>query len=161
MKTLSFFLSVVCSVLLAACSFSAGTNKDLSTGLSYSYHGFAVEKVLLVDSENTIKTDNEVVMGSKVAIAVEGLTNYELKDDKAFPGLMLVVTDKAGNAVINQADLFSESEGYSAKDAGYLRGSVIVGEPMKTGETYHVKMRVWDKNDPDHELTAELDLVVL
>jgi hypothetical protein len=160
MKTYSTLLSVCCLSFLAACSFSAGTNKDLVTGLSYSYAGFSVEKVVLVDSENTIKTDNDVVLDSKVDISVEGLVNYTLKDNKAFPGLMLLVTDKQGNPVIDEADLFSDSEGYSAEDASFLRGSVIVGNPMKSGETYHVKMRVWDKNNPENELTAEVDLDV-
>lgn len=161
MKTISTLLSASSIFLLAACSFSTGTNKDLSTGLSYSYNGFSVEKVVLVDSENLIKTNNEVALDSKVDISVEGLINYTLKDNKAFPGLMLLVTDKQGNPVIEEADLFSESEGYSAEDASFLRGTVIVGNPMKSGETYHVKMRVWDKNKPENELTAEVDLVVL
>lgn len=161
MKTFSTLLSICCTLFLAACSFSAGTNKDLATGLSYSYSGFSVDKVVLVDSKNTIKTDNEVTMESKVAIAVEGLSNYSLKDDKAFPGLMLLVTDKQGIAVIDEADLLAGGDGYPAKDAAFLQGSVTVGTPMKSGETYHVKVRIWDKNKPENELTAEVDLVVL
>jgi hypothetical protein len=31
---------------------------------------------------------------------------------------------------------------------------------MKAGETYHVKIRAWDKNKPGNELTAEVDIVV-
>jgi hypothetical protein len=154
-------LSACCGILLTACNFSAGTNKNLSTGLSYSYNGFGVEQVVLVDSENSVKTDNEVVLGSKVAIAAEGLTNYSLKDNKVFPGLQLLVTDKQGNAVIDEADLFLDTEGFPVEDAAFLRGTVTIGEPMKAGETYHVKVRIWDKTKPENELTAEIDLVVL
>lgn len=161
MKSISLFLLACCALFVTACNFSAGTNKDLSTGLSYSYYGFSVEKVVLVDSENSIKSDNEVVMNSKVAIAVEGLSNYTLKDNKAYPGLQLLVTDKQGSAVVNETDLFSDTEGYPAEDAAFLRGTVTIGEPMKAGETYHVKVRIWDKNKTDNELTAEVDLVVL
>lgn len=160
MKTFSTLFLIGSLISFASCNFSAGTNKDLSSGLSYSYNGFSVEKVVLVDAENIIKTDNKVTLNSKVDISVEGLTNYTLKDNKAFPGLMLVVTDKQGNAVINEADLFSGSEGYSTEDASFIRGTVTVGTPMKSGETYHVKMRVWDKNKPETELTAEVDLAV-
>lgn len=160
MKTSPRLLTACCALVLTACTFSAGTNTDLSTGLSYSYHGFAVEKVVLVDAENTVKSDNDVTLNSKVAIAVEGLTNYSLKDEKAFPGLMLLVTDKQGNPVIDEADLFAGTEGYSAEDAAFLRGTVTIGDPMKSGETYHVKVRVWDKNKTDNELTAEVDLQV-
>ena len=85
---------------------------------------------------------------------------YELKDGKAFPGLMLSLTDKAGNAILDEADLFANGEGYSATDASILRGSLTVGEPMKSGETYHLKTRIWDKTKPGNELTAEVDIVV-
>ncbi len=146
--------------MLWACNFSAGTKKDFGTGLSFNYNGFSVDEVLLVGPDNIAMSSNEVQLSTQVAIVVQGLANYELKDDKAFPGLMLSVTDKQGSAIINEADLFAESAGYPAADAAILRGTVTVGDPMKAGETYHVKMRIWDKNKPENELTAEVDVVV-
>jgi hypothetical protein len=153
------FISVAC--LCSACNFSVGTNKDLATGLSYSYNGFRVERVVPVGADNTVMGNNEVVLNTQVAIVVEGLNNYELKGDKAFPGLMMTVTDKSGVAVISEADLFSESkEGYSAADASVLRATITIGNPMVSGETYHAKIRIWDKVKPENELTAEIDLKV-
>jgi hypothetical protein len=73
---------------------------------------------------------------------------------------MLSLTDKTGSSILNEADLFANSGGYSEADAAVLRGSVTVGDPMKSGETYHLKMRVWDKTKPENELTAEVDIVV-
>lgn len=157
----SFYLFTGVALLCGACSFSAGTNKDLATGLSYSYNGFRVDRVLLIGPDNTIMGSNEVVLNSQIAIVVEGLSNYELKNDKAFPGLMMTVTDKAGVAVISEADLFSEGkEGYPATDASALRGTITIGNPMVSGETYHAKIRIWDKVKPENELTAEVDLKV-
>jgi hypothetical protein len=130
------------------------------TGLSYSYNGFSVEEVFFVDPDNNAKNNNEVQLNTSVAIAFQGIGNYELKDGKAFPGLMLSVTDKQGVVIINEPDLFANSEGYSATDASVLRGTITIGDPMKIGETYHVTMRVWDKNKLENELTAELDMVV-
>lgn len=160
MKNLNMFAFFGSILLLWSCSFSAGTNKDLITGLSHSYHGFSVEEVLLVGSDNTVVTSNKVALDSKIAIVVQGLANYELKDGKAFPGLMLSVTGQQGEVILNEADLFAESDGYSPEDAAVLRGTVTVGDPMKSGSTYHMKMRIWDKNKPENELTAEVDLVV-
>jgi hypothetical protein len=71
-------------VLLQACSFSAGTKKDLVTGLSHSYHGFTVDEVLLVGPENTVVNSNKVALDSEIAIVAQGISNYELKDGKAF-----------------------------------------------------------------------------
>lgn len=160
MRKINYSLLVACFLVLWACNFSVGTKKDFVTGLSYSYNGFSVDEVLLVGSDNIAMSNNEVQLGTKVAIVAQGLTNYEMKDNRAFPGLMLSVTDKKGLFIINEADLFAESEGYAATDAAILRGAVTIGNPMKSGETYHLKMRVWDKNKPENELTAEVDIVV-
>ena len=160
MRTTYSTLLAACTFVLCACNFSVGTKKDFGTGLSYKYNGFAVDEVLLVGPDNTAMSSNEVALNSKVGIVVQGLTNYQLKEDKAYPGIQLSVTDKAGTAVIDEADLFANSEGYSTDDASVLRGTVTVGDPMKAGETYHMKMRVWDKTKPENELTAEVDIVV-
>jgi len=160
MQRTYYSLMTLCTLVLFSCNFSVGTNKDLATGLSYNYNGFAVDEVLFVGPDNTAMSSNEVELNTKVAIIVQGLTNYELKDDKAFPGLMIRLTDKTGDAILDEADLFANSEGYSIADASVLRGAVTVGDPMKSGESYHLKMRVWDKNKPESELTAEVDILV-
>ena len=160
MKKVNYLFLTLSVLVLWSCNFSVGTKKDLMTGLSYSYNGFAVDEVLFVGPDNTVKRNNEVQLDTEVAIVVQGLVNYDLQDDKAFPGLMLSVTDEQGTAILNEADLFANTEGYSATDAAILRGTITVGEPMKAGETYQVKMRIWDKNKPENELTAELKIDV-
>ncbi|WP_133259580.1 hypothetical protein [Pseudochryseolinea flava] len=149
-----FFAMLICN----ACS--VGVKKDLGTGLFHTVSGFSVDEVLLVGPDNQTKSDNVVNFNSTVAIVAQGLRGYELKEGKAFPGLMLQVTDGSGTAVINEADLFANTEGYSPEDASIIRGTVTVGAPMKAGETYHVKMRIWDKNKIETELTAEIDIKV-
>lgn len=157
----SFYRFLGVALLCSACNFSAGTNKDLATGLSFSYNGFRVGQVGLIGPDNAIMTSNEVVLNSQIALVVEGLSNYELKDGKAFPGMMMTVTDKAGVAVISEADLFAEGkEGYPPADAAVLRGTITIGNPMVSGQTYHAKIRIWDKVKPENELTATVDLHV-
>ena len=160
MRRTYYVLMILCALGFGACSFSVGSNKDFSTGLSYGYNGFAVDEVLLVGPDNTVMSNNEVALDTKVAILAQGIRNYELRDGKAFPGVMLKLTDKAGNAILDEADLFASSDGFSTADAGILRGTVTVGNPMKSGETYTLMMRIWDKNKPANELTATVDLVV-
>src|SRR5688572_31675416 len=117
MKKINLLILVVSALLFWACNFSAGTKKDFGSGLSFEYKGFSVEEVLLVGPDNVAMSSNEVQLGTQVAIVVQGLANYELKDDKAFPGFMISVTDKDGIAVLGSEDLFAKSEGYSALDA--------------------------------------------
>lgn len=156
-RLLTFTIAIV---LVTSCNFSAGVKKDFGTGLSYEYNGFNVEEVAFVNSSNERAANNEVSLNTQVAIIAEGLTNYELKDGKAFPGLFLSVKDKSGSAVIDEADLFSGTEGFSADDASVIRGSITIGEPMESGNTYDVVMRIWDKNKPENQLTATMEIVV-
>lgn len=160
MKKKANLLALFLGALVLSCNFSAGTKKDLTTGLSFSYNGFSVEEVILVGQDNVAMSTNEVPLGTQVAIVIQGLSNYELKNDKAFPGLMINVTDKEGKSVLSAEDVFEGTEGYSAADASVLRGTVTVGDPMKAGETYRLQVRAWDKNKPENELTAEVELVV-
>lgn len=160
MKSIASLFIALSAFFLTSCNFSVGTRKDLMTGLGYSYNGFAVEDVKLVGPDGVAKKDNKVPINTKVAIVVQGLTNYVLKDDMAFPGIELVMTDKEGNVVMSNDDLFAESTGYSPADASVLQGTITAGDPMKAGETYHIMMRVWDKNKIENTLTAEVDIVV-
>lgn len=148
------------SLLLAGCNFSKGTKKDLRTGLSFTYNGFAVNDVLLINAANQRMTDNKVLLNTKVAIVAIGLANYEVKDGKAYPGMRLVVTDKNGTPVINAADLFEGDQGHPPAEASELRGDITVANPIVAGETYHVKVHIWDKVKNTNELNIEADLVV-
>ena len=160
MKTFTACSLIMGALVWCSCEFSAGRKKDFQTGLSVSNDGFSVEEGYLVGPDNTRKADNKVPLNSTIAIVLEGIDNYELKDGKAFPGLMLTVTDGAGNAVLDEQDLLADYDGFPPSDAAVLRGTVTVGNPMRSGETYHVKMRVWDKNKFENEIVAEVDIDV-
>lgn len=146
--------------VLTGCNYSAGFKKGFGNGPSFSYEGLAVKNVLLVGPGNAVLDNNQVRLNSRIALVAAGVTNYELKDGKAFPGMMLSVTDKNGLAVMSYADLFPDTVGYPPLDASELRANITVANPIVAGQTYHVKMRVWDKVKPDHEVNAETDLVV-
>jgi hypothetical protein len=156
MKKLIAFVAVASVVF--ACS--VGTNKDLMTGMTLNYNGFGVGKASLVNGQNQVTTSNVVSMQETVAIVVEDIENYELKEGRAFPKLDLFVTDKDGAYVLEGEDILASDEGYSPEDASVLRGTITVGDPMSSGQTYHAKMIVSDKLKPESKITVEVDLVV-
>ncbi|MDB5150275.1 MAG: hypothetical protein JWQ57_4295 [Mucilaginibacter sp.] len=152
---------IICCIILPGCNFSRGVKTDLITGLKLSYKGFSVRDAILVDTGGNKLNSNKVQLNTKIAIAVIGVENYGLKDGKTYPGLSLLVTDKNGKSMLNAADFFESSEGYPPAQASELRGTITVGRPMISGQTYHVKVRIWDKVTPTNEINAEVDLVVL
>lgn len=153
-------LMLLSCLIFAGCNYSKGAKKDFRTGLSFSYNGFIVRDVLLIDPANKRMTDNKVQLNTQIAIVALGLNNYGIKDGKVFPGMMLLVTDKNGTPVLNAADLFAGDQGYPPANATELRGDITIARPMVTGETYHIKVHIWDKVKADNELNIEADLVV-
>ena len=153
-----FLTSIV--VFAGACNYSAGFKKDFGTGLTFSYKGFRVQRVLLAGPDNKMMDKNEVMLNTQCAIVVSGIGNFGLKNGKVFPGMTLVVTNKKGATVITGADLFAGGDGYPPESATELRGTITVAQPMVSGETYQVKMHVWDKVSANNTLDASIDLVV-
>jgi hypothetical protein len=188
MKKLSFACTLLSLCLLTACggsdgktadatdarkseekedkgsgfSFSKGSKKDMSTGLESSYNGFSIDEgIYFVGPDNEPKSDNKVQLGTKVAIVFKGIKGYEVKDGKVFPGMMITVIDKEGNKVMDYPDLFAEAkEGYSETDGSILRGDLTIGTPIVSGKTYEFKVKVWDKNKADNEITSKVDIEV-
>ncbi|MFT4154458.1 hypothetical protein [Parafilimonas sp.] len=160
-RRLSFFSTISSILLLSACNFSVGSEKDLDTGISFNYKGFRVNNVFLVDSANQKLTANEVPLNARIGFLVYGLSNYSLKNGEAFPGMTVEVLDKQGYPVVGKSpDLFAESAGLSVQDASVLLGSIKISAPMKAGGAYHLKAHVWDKNNPGNILDAEADITV-
>jgi hypothetical protein len=150
----------ILSGFLYSCSPGEKSEKDFDSGLSVSNTGLTVKDAYLVDHNNQPIDKDRVPFDAQVDIVLQDVQNWVLKDGKAFPGLMITVTDPKGIAVIDEADLLKNANGYSPEDAGILRGKVKIGDPMKRGETYHVKMRVWDHNKPENEIITQADFMV-
>jgi hypothetical protein len=156
MKNIFAFIAI--AFVAFACS--VGTRKDLVTGMAVSYNGFMVGETQLVNGQNQVTTSNEVSMNETMAIVVNGIENYQEKEGRVFPVLDLLVTDKDGGVALEGKDILATEEGYSPADASVLRGTVTIGNPMKSGETYHAKMTITDKLKPESVITVEVDLVV-
>jgi hypothetical protein len=156
----SILLLSVCCVIFYSCGSGEHDRKDFDSGLSVSNMGLTVEDAYLVDHNNQVIDKDRVPFNKEVDIVLADVENWVLKDGKAFPGLMITVTDPNGIAIIDEADLLKNENGYTPEDAKMLRGKVRVGDPMKRGETYHIKMRVWDHHKPENEIITETDFMI-
>ncbi|MFT4094057.1 MAG: hypothetical protein QM640_10485 [Niabella sp.] len=162
MKKQKILFLAVGLLLLAACNFSAGTKKDLRTGLSYHYTGLQVNDVYLSDSAGGKLPGNEVPYNSRVGLVVAGISGFMQNNGKVFPGFVIDITDKDGNRIIADTppDLFAQNSGFTEREASILLGSVKIVAPLKTGATYHLKGHLWDKNNSDNTVDAEAEIVV-
>jgi selenophosphate synthase len=158
MKKNNMLIAAIAITLFTSCNFSKGVKKDLSTGLSTSYNGFAVEDVYLTVDGNKLN-NNKVTLGKEILVVANGIENYEEKAGKVFPGCSILLTDKAGKEILNLADAFADmKDGAEASKASILSATLNTGSPMVIGQIYHLKTRFYDKLKKESEIVSDIDI---
>lgn len=162
MRKQHIFIAAYYSFLFAGCSFNGGVKKDLTTGLTASYAGFAVNDVKLVTPQGIALTDNTVSLDSSFAIAVFGVRHFQLIDGKAYPGCELTIKDTPGKIIAHAADVLAAftKDGIATKDAVDLAATIRMSKPLIVGEKYHITARFFDKQNSKNELLAEVNVVL-
>jgi hypothetical protein len=155
-------LLTVLIFILPACNFSKGVKADLSTGLTASYNGFAIEDIYLSEGDDGKKLNsNKITLGSPVNVQVTGVENYKEENGIVFPGCQMILTDSSGTTLLNIPDLFADkTAGFPKAEATTLRAKLSTGEPMAVGRTYKLKCRFYDKKKKESEIVANVDLVI-
>ncbi|WP_118973204.1 hypothetical protein [Taibaiella koreensis] len=153
-------LFVVALIGATSCNFSKGVKKDLATGLTATYNGFGVQDIYMADASGNKVSSNQIILGSPVAVIANGVTHYTEKDGKVYPGCNIILTDKNKKELLNLPDAFTDmANGTPASQAALLSAKVSTGSPMVAGETYHLYVRFYDKNNKENEILAQVDLL--
>lgn len=161
MKKLSIILFSIYCILSFSCQYSKGVKKDLKTGLSTTYNGFTLEDTYLTDEKGNRLNNNQILLGSKLSVVATGVDYFAEKDGKVFPGCTILLTDKAGEEILNLPDAFAEmTEGTTVAEAKTLQASLNTGDPMVVGETYHLYVRFYDNNKKESEIVTKVDLLM-
>nr|WP_067053643.1 hypothetical protein [Mucilaginibacter sp. L294] len=156
---LAFGLAVILS---AGCQFSAGTKKDLKTGLSTSYNGFTVRDVFLANFMAQHLTSNKIPLNSTFLIIATRVENYTLKDGRAYPGCEITIKDKTGKVMGHIDDVMADvsKNGLMPESATTLSARATLRPPFVKGETYHVAVRFFDKQNAKNTINADIDIVL-
>ena len=155
------FLLISSLFVLSSCQFSKGVKKDLTTGLSASYNGFAIDDIYLADENGNRLNNNKITLGSKVLVQATGVDHFSEKEGRVFPGCRILLIDKNKKEILNLPDAFADmTNGTTAAEAKTLQASLNTGDPMLIGETYHLSVRFYDKNKKENEIVSNIDLVM-
>ncbi|MFT3980746.1 MAG: hypothetical protein QM687_09780 [Ferruginibacter sp.] len=160
MKSILNSFAVGLLLLSASCNFSKGVKKDLGTGLSASYNGFAIEDIYLTADDQKL-SNNSISLGNKVDIVATGVHNYKVKDGRVYPACTIILKDKSGKELLSLPDAFSDrTNGFGENEASTLSATINTGDPMVAGETYHFSAKFYDKLQPASVIDANVDIVV-
>jgi hypothetical protein len=132
--------------LTAEMPFTVTEGKDL-VGINTLTSGLKPAKVFILSNGSLQSTD--VKIGQKLTLFFEGVVGYTIQPDSTVSiGASMVVVDKSGNNALEYSDVFQQNPPMPAAKAKSISLYLVVGEPMKAGETYLWKMVLWDKTNP-------------
>jgi predicted small secreted protein len=155
----SAFILVV--MVLAGCQFSTGVKKDLKTGLATSYNGFKVRDIFFSNIIAQRLTSNKIPLNSTFLIVATGVENYTLKSGRAYPGCEITIKDKTGKVMGHIDDAMADvKNGLMPESATTLSARATLRPPFVKGETYHVAVRFFDKQNSKNKITADIDIVL-
>lgn len=148
-KMVGMGLVAVCLTMVGwECSTSQGIKKDFLTGLTTKEDGLKVDEVYLtIDGEKTDST--ELAIGSQGVINFKGVDYWKVVDGKVFPGAAILVVDEDGKTVMEEKDLFEQykDDGVTLEQAKDITLSLTIGTPLKAGQNYTWKGRIWDRQN--------------
>lgn len=153
---LCFFFS---AIIIGACT--VGVNKDLLTGLSYSYNGISVEDAY-ISVDNVKLSTNEVEFGKTLNITLTGVDGLEQVNGRVKLGCKIEVTDADGNILLSNEDLYAsyDEEGFDPERASVLYLTLTLGDPLEPGSEYNWKSHFWDKNG-EGIIDTEIDIKII
>jgi len=159
LNVFAFILSVI---LLAGCQFSTEVKKDLKTGLTTSYNGFKVRDVFLSNFIAQRLPSNKIPLNSTFLIIATGVENYTLKNGRAYPGCEITIKDKTGKVMGHIDDAMADvKNGLMPETVTTLSARATLRQPpFVKGETYHVTVRFFDKQNSKNKINADIDIVV-
>lgn len=137
-------------LLLISFCFSCGTetsqNKDYITDIKVDSNKLSCDGITM---ENHTGKINKTAFsyGEKITLFYENMTGFALKDSLAYPDMDIFVTNKKGDTIMSQKNLFNkiEKKGHTEKDLN-LRNNVTFAAPMLANNSYVLHINISDKN---------------
>jgi|GEM_PF-2090655 len=131
--------------------------KDM-IGIKTTMNGLSCPRIYIL-SNGPLLT-NKVKEGQKLDFVFNGMEGYQVQDDStATVGASVIVRNKAGENVMEYADIFKDYGPVSATDAKVIKADLTIGKPILPGQTYTWIVRIFDKsNNKSLESSVDIDV---
>lgn len=149
---------IVVSLATFSCDFKKSFNKDLVTGLATSGDGLDCEDVYISVDEEKINR-NSFIYGEDVYLNFQGIEGFTKEGENVFPGMELFVTNKAGEKILYEKDLYADYPDGINLSPLQLNANLTVADPIHSKNDYTLFLKIWDKKG-DGTFKAEMDFSV-
>lgn len=96
----------------------------------------------MTDGKSEVKYTN-FKYAEKIFTNFKDMKGFKVENGKFFPNMDMLVLSKEGDTVLYNQNLIVDARGYDAKKMT-LHGHLILATPMRSGERYTLKHKVWD-----------------
>ncbi|MBC8757688.1 hypothetical protein H2O64_23675 [Kordia sp. YSTF-M3] len=144
MKLKHIYIALIACICFA-CESGTSQNKNYITDLTIDNNGLTCDGITMGNHTGNIKK-SEFSYGEKITLYYKNMTGFVLQDSLAYPNMDIFVTNKKGDTVMSQKDLFKNiKEGYTEEDLN-LRSNLTFAAPMIPNNSYQMHINVIDKN---------------
>jgi len=145
--------------LCFSCANETAKNKDYITDVKVESHKLSCDGIIMENHTGKINA-SEFSYGEKITLFYENMTGFTLKDSLAYPDMHIFVTNKKGDTIMSQENLFDNiKETYTEKDLN-LRSKVTFASPMLANNSYVLHINISDKNsDAYYKLKKNFSMI--
>jgi len=152
------FIFIFILLALSSCDVRQSVNKDLVTGLLTRGDGLSCEDVFISTDEGQISR-NTFVYGETFYLNFSNIEGFTKVDNNAFPGMLICVTNEAGDTIMQTGDMYADYTGGINLSPLLLKADLTVARPVQSKQEYTLFINIWDKQG-DGTFTAELPFSV-
>lgn len=144
-----FIILILMTIFITSCGAqsNSGIKKDTTTGLTTNWQDLEPAGVSLV-MNGEVLNHIDIPIGEKFMLLNKNVSNLTEKNGKVSVGCSLLITDKQGNKILEEADLFKDKDVFDKRDVRDLKCTVSTGDTMQWEELYDVVVTFWDKFGP-------------
>ncbi|WP_350287125.1 hypothetical protein [uncultured Croceitalea sp.] len=141
MKNTKHILFVVAALGVLSCNLNDSSKIDYENAIETKSNGLSIDEVF-ISLEDQQPGENTFIYGQTFYTNFKGLNGFVFENGDFFPELDVYVVSKAGDTVMQSDRLFG---GYGQpKDVPALNGSLILANPILSGEKYTAHYRLSD-----------------
>lgn len=144
MKLKHIYIAIIASICFS-CESGSSQNNESVKGLTIDNKGLSCDVITMENHTGKINK-SEFSYGEKITLFYNDITGFALQDSLAYPNMDIFVTNKKGDTVLAQKDLFKNiKEGYTEKELN-LRSNLTFASPMKPGNSYQMHVNIIDRH---------------
>ncbi len=148
MKLTHLYIAIIACICFA-CESGSSQNKDYITDVNIDNSGLTCDGITMENHAGKINK-SEFSYGEKITLFYENMTGFVLQDSLAYPNMDIFVTNKKGDTIMSQKNLFKDiTDGYTEKDLN-LRSNLTFAAPMAPNNSYLLHINVSDKHGDGH-----------